>query len=144
MTQTEEEEALEFLKDPLLFDRILSDFEAIGMTGEDGNKLMGYIAATSRKLDEPLSVLIQSGSAAGKSTLQDAVIMLIPPEDYIKYTRLTGQALLQKEENSLVHKLLAIEEEHGAKDASYSIRNIQSSRVFFRSGPQAKTLPPAN
>ena len=130
MTQTEEEEALEFLKDPLLFDRILSDFEAIGMTGEDGNKLMGYIAATSRKLDEPLSVLIQSGSAAGKSTLQDAVIMLIPPEDYIKYTRLTGQALFYKEENSLVHKLLAIEEEHGAKDASYSIRNIQSSKYL--------------
>jgi hypothetical protein len=130
MTQPEEEEALEFLKDPLLFDRILSDFEAIGMTGEDGNKLMGYIAATSRKLDEPLSVLIQSRSAAGKSTLQDAVIMLIPPEDYIKYTRLTGQALFYKEENSLVHKLLAIEEEYGAKDASYSIRNIQSSKYL--------------
>jgi len=100
------------------------------MTGEDGNKLMGYIAATSRKLDEPLSVLIQSRSAAGKSTLQDAVIMLIPTEDYIKYTRLTGQALFYKEEDSLVHKLLAIEEEHGARDASYSIRNIQSSKYL--------------
>jgi hypothetical protein len=130
MTQPEEEEALEFLKDPLLFDRVLSDFEAIGMTGEDGNKLMGYIAATSRKLDEPLSVLIQSRSAAGKSTLQDAVIMLIPPEDCIKYTRLTGQALFYKEENSLMHKLLAIEEEHGAREASYSIRNIQSSKYL--------------
>ena len=89
---------------------------------------MGYLAATSRKLDDPLSVLIQSRSAAGKSTLQDAVISLIPPEDAVKYTRLTGQALFYKEEDSLVHKLLAIEEEHGARDASYSIRNIQSSK----------------
>lgn len=130
MTKTEEEESLEFLKDPSLFNRILEDFEIIGLTGEDANKLMGYIAATSRKLDEPLSILIQSRSAAGKSTLQDAIIMLIPIEDYIKYTRLTGQALFYKEEDSLIHKLLAIEEEHGARDASYSIRNIQSSKYL--------------
>lgn len=130
MTKTEEEESLEFLKTPSLFNRILEDFEIIGLTGEDANKLMGYIAATSRKLDEPLSILIQSRSAAGKSTLQDAIIMLIPTEDYIKYTRLTGQALFYKEEDSLIHKLLAIEEEHGARDASYSIRNIQSSKYL--------------
>jgi DNA primase catalytic core len=130
MTKTEEEESLEFLKDPSFFNRILEDFEIIGLTGEDANKLMGYIAATSRKLDEPLSVLIQSRSAAGKSTLQDAIIMLVPTEDYIKYTRLTGQALFYKEEDSLIHKLLAIEEEHGARDASYSIRNIQSSKYL--------------
>lgn len=130
MTKTEEDETLEFLKAPSLFNRILEDFETIGLTGEDGNKLMGYIAATSRKLEEPLSILIQSRSAAGKSTLQDAIIMLIPTEDYIKYTRLTGQALFYKEEDSLIHKLLAIEEEHGARDASYSIRNIQSSKCL--------------
>lgn len=130
MTRTEEEEALEFLKDPCLFKSILSDFETIGLTGEEGNKLMGYLAATSRKLDEPLSVLLQSRSAAGKSTLQDAVIMLMPDEDYVKYTRLTGQALFYKEEESLVHKLVAIEEEHGAREASYSIRNIQSSKYL--------------
>ena len=130
MTTSDEQEALDFLKDPALFDRILADFETVGVTGEDANKLMGYLAATSRKLPDPLSVLIQSRSAAGKSTLQDAVISLIPPEDAVKYTRLTGQALFYKEEDSLVHKLLAIEEEHGARDASYSIRNIQSSKYL--------------
>jgi DNA primase len=130
MTKAEEDEALDFLKDPELFSSILVDFETIGITGEDANKLMGYLSATSRKLDEPLSVLVQSRSAAGKSTLQDAVLSLIPEEDYIKYTRLTGQALFYKEEDSLVHKLLAIEEEHGARDASYSIRNIQSSKYL--------------
>jgi DNA primase len=130
LTKAEEEEALEFLKDPLLFNRILSDFEAIGITGENSNKLMGYIAAISRKLDEPLSILIQSRSAAGKSTLQDAIIKFIPPEDYVKYTRLTGQALFYKEEDSLSHKLIAVEEGQGAKDASYSIRNIQSSKYL--------------
>jgi len=130
MTKAEEDEALGFLKDPELFSQILVDFETIGITGEDANKLMGYLSATSRKLDEPLSVLVQSRSAAGKSTLQDAVLSLIPEEDCIKYTRLTGQALFYMQEDSLVHKLLAIEEEHGARDASYSIRNIQSSKYL--------------
>lgn len=130
MTRTDEEEALEFLKDPSLFNRILEDFETIGLTGEEANKITAYLAATSRKLDEPLSILIQSRSAAGKSTLQDAVISLMPTEDYVKYTRLTDQALFYKEEDSLVHKLLAIEEEHGARGASYSIRNIQSSNYL--------------
>jgi DNA primase len=130
MTVGEQEEALEFLKDPVLCDRIIEDLEAIGFTGEEANKLMGYIAATSRKLDEPLSILIQSRSAAGKSALQDAILMLMPAEDHARYTRLTGQALFYKETDSLAHKLLAIEEEHGAREASYSIRNIQSSKYL--------------
>jgi hypothetical protein len=54
----------------------------------------------------------------------------MPPEAYVKYTRLTGQALFYKEEDSLVHKLIAIEEEQGARDATYSIRNIQSSKYL--------------
>ncbi len=130
MTKKEEDDAMEFLKDPEIFARILADFESIGITGENANKLMGYLSATSRMLEEPLSVLVQSRSAAGKSTLQDAVLSLMPPEDYIKYTRLTGQALFYKEEDSLAHKLIAIEEEQGAREATYSIRSIQSSKYL--------------
>ena len=55
LSPSDEQEALDFLKSPDLFDRILADFETIGLTGEDANKLMGYLAATSRKLDDPLS-----------------------------------------------------------------------------------------
>ena len=130
MTKAEEAEALSFLKDPRLWERLLEDFEACGYTGEEANKRMGYLCAVSRKLDDPLSVLIQSRSAAGKSTLQDAVLRFVPPEDVEKYTRLTGQALFYKDADGLKHKLLAIEEEAGAKDASYSIRNLQSSKML--------------
>jgi len=130
MTKEQEGEALSFLKDPKLLDRILEDFEACGLTGEEANKLMGYLCAVSRKLDDPLSVLIQSRSAAGKSTLQDAVLRFVPREDYEKYTRLTGQALFYKAEGGLCHKLLAIEEEGGMREAGYSIRNLQSSKAL--------------
>jgi DNA primase catalytic core len=124
----EQAQALALLKNPNIFSEILTDMEVLGVTGEETNKLTGYLAAVSRKLDEPLSVLIQSRSAAGKSTLQDAVLALVPEEDFVKYTRVTDQALFYKEEDSLVHKILAIEEEEGMGGAAYSIRNIQSSK----------------
>ncbi|MBL0379931.1 MAG: hypothetical protein JKP90_09745 [Desulfofustis sp. PB-SRB1] len=51
-----------------------------------------------------------------------------PDEEYIKYTRVTDQALFYKEEDSLVHKILAIEEAEGMGGAAYSIRTIQSAK----------------
>lgn len=127
-TKEEKAMAFKFLKNPDMFNEILTDLETLGVTGEETNKLAGYLSAISRKLDEPLSVLIQSRSAAGKSTMQDAVLSLVPEEDFVKYTRVTDQALFYKDEDSLVHKILAIEEEEGMGGAAYSIRNIQSAK----------------
>ena len=119
---------LSLLENEDIFSELLADFDTLGVTGEEINKLVGYLAATSRKLADPLSVLIQSRSAAGKSTLQDAILSLIPDEDYIKYTRVTDQALFYKDEDSLINKILAIEEAEGMGGAAYSIRNIQSAK----------------
>ena len=128
ISREEKQEALRFLKNPDIFKEILADLEVTGITGEETNKLVGYLAAVSRKLEEPLSVLIQSRSAAGKSTLQDAILSLVPEEDYVKYTRITDQALFYKEEDALAHKIIAIEEDQGMGGAAYSIRTIQSSK----------------
>jgi len=128
MTGQERATALTFLKNPVMFAEILADFETLGYTGEEMNKLLCYIAAISRKMEAPLSVMIQSRSAAGKSFLQDTVLSLLPPDDFVKYTRLTDQALFYKDKDSLKHKILAIEELDGMNGAVYSIRSIQSSK----------------
>lgn len=117
-----------FLANPQLCDEILADLATLGVAGEQTNKLLCYLAAVSRKLDDPLSLLIQSRSAAGKSTLQNAVLTLVPDEDKAHYTRLTSQALFYQEENSLMHKVLALEEAEGLGDAAYSLRALQSSK----------------
>jgi DNA primase catalytic core len=127
ISEKDKESALDFLHSKEIFAGLLDDFTILGITGEEVNKLVGYLAASSRKLKEPLSVLIQSRSAAGKSTLQDAILALIPEEESIKYTRVTDQALFYKDEDSLVHKILAVEEAEGMGGAAYSIRNIQSA-----------------
>lgn len=126
MTEAEHEAALELLQSPALIPRILADFAAVGLVGEDTNKLVGYLAAISRKLDRPLGVVIQSSSAAGKSTLMDAVLSFVPEEDKVKYSAMTGQSLFYMGETNLKHKALAIVEEEGASRASYALKLLQS------------------
>ena len=60
-------------------DRILADFDRCGLVGEETNKLVCYLGCVSRLLDRPLAVMIQSSSAAGKTTLMDAALSFVPP-----------------------------------------------------------------
>lgn len=118
--------ALALLRDPKLIERIASDFSRAGIVGETSNALVGYLAAVSRKLDRPLALLIQSTSAAGKSSLLDAVLRFIPEEDRVVYSAMTGQSLFYMGEMNLKHKLLAIAEQEGAARASYALKLLQS------------------
>ena len=106
--------------------RIVEDFSRCGIVGEGSNALVGYLAAISRKLDRPLALLIQSTSAAGKSSLLDAILRFVPEEDRIVYSAMTGQSLFYMGELDLKHKLLAIAEEQGATRASYALKLLQS------------------
>jgi len=126
MSEPEREAALALLRAPDLVTRILAHFAACGLVGEETNKLVGYLAAVSRKLDRPLGVVIQSSSAAGKSSLMDAVLAFVPDEDKVKYSAMTGQSLFYMGETNLKHKALAIVEEEGASRASYALKLLQS------------------
>lgn len=50
----------------------------------------------SRLLAKPLAILIQSTSAAGKSTLMDALLSLMPESQRVHYSAMTGQSLFRK------------------------------------------------
>lgn len=126
MTEAEQAEALALLKAPDLMARIVDDFDACGVVGERTNKLVGYLAAVSRLLDRPLAVVIQSSSAAGKSSLMDAVLAFVPEEARTKYSAMTGQSLFYMGQTSLKHRILAIAEEEGASRASYAMKLLQS------------------
>lgn len=126
LSEAEQAAALALLQSPDLLERILADFDACGVVGEETNKLVGYLAAVSRQLDKPLAVLIQSSSAAGKSSLMDAVLALMPEEACVRYSAMTGQSLFYMGETNLKHKILAIAEEEGAAQASYALKLLQS------------------
>jgi hypothetical protein len=126
LSEAEKEAALALLRAPDLLSRVLTDFEKCGVVGEETNKLVGYLAAISRKLEEPLAVLIQSSSAAGKSSLMEAVLAFVPREDKVKYSAMTGQSLFYMGDTDLKHKVLAVVEEEGAARASYALKLLQS------------------
>jgi DNA primase catalytic core len=126
MTPEETEAALTFLKDPQLTSRIVADFERVGLVGELSNALVAYLACISRKLAAPLAVLIQSTSAAGKSTLMDSVLALVPAEDRVHYSAMTGQSLFYLGEQEIKHRILAIAEEEGVRQAAYALKVLQS------------------
>jgi len=127
MTPEDRREALEFGKNQNLIAQILADYEQCGLVGERANKLLLYLAMTSRLLEKPLSVLILSSSGAGKTTLQDTALEFCPPEDLVKLTSLSGKALFYKEQTSLKHKVLALEEGDGMAEATYALRNLISA-----------------
>lgn len=126
LTATEEAEALQLLKSPDLLTKIAAAYDEAGIVGEETNKIAAYLACASRKLAKPLAVIIQSTSAAGKSTLMEAVLSFFPSEEQVKYSAMTGQSLYYLGESNLKHKILAIVEEEGAEKASYALKLLQS------------------
>jgi DNA primase catalytic core len=126
MDEAERQAALALLQAPDLMARILADFEVCGIVGEATNKLVGYLAAVSRKLAGPLAVLIQSSSAAGKSALMEAILAFVPEEERVQYSAMTGQSLFYMGETNLKHRILAIAEEEGAHRAAYALKLLQS------------------
>ena len=126
MSAEDEAEALAFLRAEDLLGKIGEAFEQCGIVGETNNKLTAYLACVSRKLERPLAVIIQSTSAAGKSSLMEAVLSFFPEEERVKYSAMTGQSLYYLGETNLKHKILAIVEEEGAEKASYALKLLQS------------------
>jgi len=126
LTPEEREEALAWLTAPDLIPRLREAFQKSGLTGEENNTLVAYLACVSRKLERPLAVIIQSASAAGKTTLMDHVLSFFPQEERVKYSAMTGQSLYYLGETNLKHKILAIVEEAGAEKASYALKLLQS------------------
>ena len=56
----------------------------------------------------------------------DAVLNMMPEEERVQYSAMTGQSLFYMGETNLKHKILAISEEEGAENASYALKLLQS------------------
>lgn len=126
MTEAERTAALAFLKASNLWEMISEHAAACGIVGERTNVLAGYLGAVSRLLDHPLAIVVQSSSAAGKTTLMDAILAFVPPEARQKYSAMTAQSLFYLGRTNLRNKILAVAEQEGADKASYALKLLQS------------------
>jgi len=126
MTGPERERAMALLESHDLIDRVAEAFGILGVVGERDSALVAWLTLTSRLSDRPLGAVLQSSSSAGKSTLADAALSLMPTEATVAYSAMTGQALYYLGETDLAHKILAIAEEEGAARATYALKLLVS------------------
>ncbi len=56
----------------------------------------------------------------------DTILSLIPEEDRVHYSAMTGQSLFYLGEQEIKHRILAIAEEEGVRQAAYALKVLQS------------------
>jgi hypothetical protein len=117
-----------YLSSPNLIERTREDIGKSGVIGEADNRLLLYLIYTSRKRAHPLHAISLGSSGIGKTHLQEQVAALIPEEDKLEITSLSGNAFYYFGRQELRHKLIIIEDLDGAEDVLYPLREIQSKK----------------
>ena len=132
LTPEELKEAKRYLSSPNLLQRTMEDIGKSGVIGEENNRLLMYLIFTSRKRDNPLHVISLGSSGIGKTHLQEKVGALIPEEDKLEITTLSGNAFYYFGRQELRNKLLLIEDLDGAEDVLYPLREIKSKKQLTK------------
>ena len=101
-----------------------------GITGEQVNRLLLFVIATSYKMPDTLHGLIQGSSGNGKTRLMKIISDLMPGEEVKRYTRVTDNSFYNQDEYFFVNKLVCFEDLDGLKeDAQLAVRELQSNEI---------------
>lgn len=131
MSSLEKEEAMKFLRADDIMTEILNDFKGLGVVGEETNILSGYLALLSRKLKNPLSLILYGSAASGKDVLRDALLDVVPENDIERFTKLSPQVLFYRDELSLKNRVLVIDDEHSLKDLESVLVGLQQKGLSY-------------
>jgi DNA primase/energy-coupling factor transporter ATP-binding protein EcfA2 len=127
-------ECIDFLKSDNLLQRISELLGQSGIVGEDTNRLFLFLIACSYKMPDTLHALIQGSSGSGKTRLLKIICEVMPPEDVIKFTRVTDNSFYNYREDYLMNKLLGFEDIDGLKEeAMYAVRELISNEILVSS-----------
>jgi hypothetical protein len=132
LSKEEIEAAETFLKQPNLLQRTNESIGMAGVIGEEINRLIMYLVFTTRKTTRPLHIISFGSSGVGKSHLQEKVGELIPKEDKIELTSVSGNAFYYYVDDDLGNKLILIEDYDGVFAALYPIRELQSKQKISK------------
>lgn len=128
LSEQEIKEARLYLSSPNLMQRTIEDIGKAGVIGEENNRLLMYLIFTSRKRENPLHIISLGSSGIGKTHLQEKVSALIPEEDKLEITSLSGNAFYYFGQQELRNKLILIEDLDGADQVLYPLREIKSKK----------------
>ena len=111
-----------------LLDQTTTDLTKSGIVGEQGNALILYLAMSSRKCADPLSVICLAKSGMGKSYLMERVAACLPVEDLLENTQFTENSFYYYKREEIRGKVFLIEDLDGAQAVLYPIRELQSKK----------------
>lgn len=118
----------DLMNQPNLIEVFAEHVEQYGLVGEKENACVAFLSAVSAKLGNPLHLVVQGNSSAGKNHLLNSVCAFIPAEDKKIISGMTSKVLMYSEEDEFQHKAVVIAEYEGARKADYAIRTFQSEK----------------
>lgn len=134
LTPQANEKAVQFLSNKRLLDNIDKLLEQSGIVGEEDNRKLLFILASSYKMPYLLHALIQGTSGEGKSHLLNSIADCIPQEDVMNLTRITSKSLYHYREKELMNKLVLIQDFDGLdEEAQFAFREMQSAKFLSSS-----------
>jgi DNA primase len=126
--------AIDFLKQDNLLDNINDLLGKIGIVGEEDNRLLQLVTATTYKMNYNLHILYQGSSGSGKTHTIKQIASLMPPEDVIYLTRVTDSSLYNYKGGEFMFKLVIFEDMDGLKeDALLAVREMISNKKLSSS-----------
>ncbi|WP_313806767.1 hypothetical protein, partial [Flavobacterium sp.] len=108
--------------------------EQSGIVGEEENRKLLFLLASSYKMPYLLHGLVQGNSGEGKTHLINSIASCMPQEDILNMTRITSKSLYHYRGKELINKLILIQDYDGLDDeAQLAFREMQSAKVLSSS-----------
>lgn len=134
LTPQASEKAIEFLSKPRLFENVDKLLEQSGIVGEEENRILLFVLASSYKMPYLMHGLVQGSSGEGKSHLINAMADCMPQEDVMNMTRITSKSLYHYRDKELMNKLIIIQDFDGLdEEAQFAFREMQSAKFLTSS-----------
>ena len=123
--------AIDFLKRNQLITNLNQLIGKAGIVGEENSRMLLFLIIISYLNKNPLHALVQGSSGSGKTHIISRIADLMPPEDVLRFTRITESSLYNWGEFDLFQKIIIIEDLDGLKeDALYALREFISNQVL--------------
>ncbi|KAF2343081.1 P-loop NTPase family protein [Flavobacterium tistrianum] len=134
LTPQAHEKAIEFLSKPRLLESVDKLLAQSGIVGEEENRILLFVLASSYKMPYLMHGLVQGSSGEGKSHLINAIADCMPQEDVMNMTRITSKSLYHYRDKELMNKLIIIQDFDGLDEkAQFAFREMQSAKFLTSS-----------
>ncbi len=123
--------SIDFLKRKHLLKNLNQLIGKSGIVGEENSRMLLFLIIISYVNKSPLHALVQGSSGSGKTHIISRIADMMPPEDVLRFTRITENSLYNWGEFDLFRKVIIIEDLDGLKeDALYALREFISNQVL--------------